>query len=218
MSGTRTTGDIASLARDVKVLKVYALMVTLGLGALGLMGAKSAQDPKELSVERINIVDSHGVTRLVIANAERMPLPRIDGKEYPRSIAPAGLLFYDSNGNEVGGLALSGNTERKLSALSFDYPNYDALGLLTQSGTTDQSSIAGLVVNSRPPRELDLPHASKVSQRRVAVLNENENAEVLLADRQGRDRIKLVVDDHGDPSIQILDEQGKVVFRAPTQK
>ena len=218
MSDTRTNRDLASLARDVKVLKIYALIVTVSLGAVALMGARSAQDSRELTVERINVVDSHGVTRLVIANPEHFPLPRIDGKEYPRAVAPAGMVFYDSNGSEIGGLALSGNADRKLSALAFDYPNYDALGLLTQVGANDQSATAGLVINSRAPREMSLPQAGKVVQRRVAVLNENENAEVLLADGQGHDRIKMIVDDHGDPSIQILDAQGKVVFRAPAQQ
>lgn len=120
------------LRRDVRWLKGYALVVTAAIVMLWLTRAEVADDSKVLNVERINIVDTSGIPRLVIANAERFPLPRLSGEEYQRSVAPAGILFYDTKGNEVGGLALTDASMGKISALAFDYPNYDALGLLTR--------------------------------------------------------------------------------------
>jgi hypothetical protein len=58
-----------------------------------------------LTVQRINITDSSGKTRLVIANSDRWPDAVVRGTIYPRSIHDtAGILFFDSMGMETGGL------------------------------------------------------------------------------------------------------------------
>ena len=207
------SADTSRLARDVRWLKVYAAATTLALGAFALTGAKSPT--RELSVERINIVDPSGNLRMVLANAERFPLPRLGGKEFPRAASPAGLVFYDAKGNEAGGIALTDAKLGKVSALAFDYPNYDALGLVTRVSADGKSALAGIQINSRPPPELDVLQASKVVQRRIAIHNENESAEILLADPQGRERIRLRVDPQGQARIEVLDAQGKVTFSAP---
>ena len=41
-----------------------------------------------------------------------------------------------------------------------------------------------------------------------------ENAELLIADPQGRPRIRIGVDKDGQPSIVMLSPEGKVVYRA----
>ncbi len=207
------SGDTARLARDVRWLKVYAAATTLALGAVALTGAKAPT--RELSVERINIVDPSGGLRMVLANAERFPLPRLGGKEYPRAVSPAGIVFYDAKGNEIGGVAMTDAKQGRVSALAFDYPNYDALGLVTRVSADGKSALSGFQINSRPPPELDVLQASKVVQRRIAIHNENENAEILLADPQGRERIRLRVDPQGNARIEVLDAQGKVTFSAP---
>jgi hypothetical protein len=210
--------EVPRIARDVRWLKAFAFMATLGIIVIALTAATSRRSATELSVERINIVDANGTTRLVIANAGRFPLPKLNGKEYPRAHAPAGMIFYDSKGNEVGGLAVSDQQAGKLSALAFDYPNYDALGLTTQVSADGKSATAGLRINSRPPADFDIDQASKVVQRRIAILNENENAVISLSDPKGRERIRLQVNDKGEPRIEMLDATGKVIFSAPEQK
>jgi len=208
-----TQVDVAKLARDVRLLKFYAVAATVALAVVALTGAKSP-DGKVVTAERIDIVDPSGVARLVIANTERMPLPRLDGKEYPRAVSPAGIIFYDREGNEVGGLAITDVDAGKVSALAFDYPNYDALGLVTRV-SPDGDALAALQINSRPPAELDVIAASKVVQRRIAIQNHNEDAEILLADPQGRDRIRLRVDQAGEARIEVLDASGKVTWSTP---
>ena len=42
-----------------------------------------------ITVQRINVADADGTTRLVIANSARLPGAIIHGKEYPRSINDA---------------------------------------------------------------------------------------------------------------------------------
>ncbi|MGX5674011.1 hypothetical protein [Thermomonas fusca] len=210
-----TVADSAKIVRDLRWLKIYAAVTTISLAILGLTAAK-APESKELTVERINIVDPSGVPRLVISNAERIPLPKLNGKEYPRAVHPAGIIFYDTKGNEVGGLAITDASIGKVSALAFDYPNYDAMGMVTRVSPDGKNSLAGLQINSRPPADLDVIEASKVVQRRIAIHNDNEDAEILLADPQGRDRIRLRVTRDGQARIEVLDEQGEVTFSAPS--
>lgn len=209
------TSENARIVRDLRWLKMYAVATTLILGAVALTTAKSLNTQGELTVERINVVDPNGTIRLVIANAERFPPPRLGGKEYPRAVQPAGLVFYDAKGSEVGGIAITDADMGKVSALAFDYPNYDAMGMITHVSADGKDALAGLHINSRPPARLDVIEASKVVERRIAIQNKNENAEILLSDPQGRDRIRLRVSNEGQARIEVLDENGKVTFSAP---
>lgn len=211
-----TITDSAKIVRDVRWLKMYAAVTTVLLAVIGLTAAKSPGSKAELTVERINIVDPSGVPRVIISNAERIPLPKLNGKEYPRAVHPAGIIFYDTKGNEVGGLAVTDAEMGKVSALAFDYQNYDAIGLMTRVSPDGKDAVAGLQINSRPPADLDVIGASKVVKRRIAVHNDNENAEILLADPQGRDRIRLRVTSEGQARIEVLDENGEVTFSAPS--
>ncbi|MGY0613108.1 MULTISPECIES: hypothetical protein [unclassified Luteimonas] len=202
----------SKVTRDIRWLKVYAVITTLALGVVALTAGKSPHSQAELTVERINVVDPSGVSRLVISNAERFPLPKLGGKEYPRAVQPAGIVLYDANGNEVGGVAITDAKMGKVSALAFDYPNYDAMGMITRVSPDGKEAVAGIHINSRPPADLDVIEASKVVERRIAIHNKNEDAEILLADPQGRTRIQLRVDHDGHASIEVLDEEGKVTF------
>ena len=210
-----TNNELARFARDIRWLKVYAACTTTALIVIALAAAKSSRGQAELTVERINIVDPSGISRLVISNAERFPLPTLNGKEYPRAVHPAGIVFYDAKGSEMGGIAITDASAGRVSALAFDYPNYDAMGMVTRVGPDGKDALAGLQINSRPPANLDVIGASKVVQRRIAIHNNNEDAEILLADPQGRDRIRLRVDHDGQARIEVLDENGKITFSAP---
>ena len=84
-------------------VKVYALLTTPWL-IFFLFSFNRIQDSfEEITVKRINVVDEKGNKRLVISNQERIPPPIIAGKEYKRAVSPAGMIFYNEQGNEVGG-------------------------------------------------------------------------------------------------------------------
>ncbi len=59
------------------------------------------------------------------------------------------------------------------------------------------------------------PDAAKQATRRIAIQNDCNDAEILLADASGKDRIRLRVDRAGDARIEVLDAEGRVVFSAP---
>ncbi len=168
-----------------------------------------------LTTERLNIVAPDGTLRLAIANEQRFPPPIINGKPLKRAVNPVGLLFFNDRGDEVGGLALSEPGGGRLSALSFDYPNFDAVGLLARVASDGKDATAGLVINSRAPAEMSAASAAGFVQQRAAVQNHNESAEVVLSDPAGRARLRLSVDPQGTPRMEMLDDAGKVTYRAP---
>jgi len=132
-----------------------------------------------------------------------------------RAVNPAGLLFFNDRGDEVGDLATSEPDGGRLSALSFDYPNFDAVGLITRVAGDGKDATAGLVVNSRAPAEMSAASAARVVQQRIAVQNHNESAEVVLSDPAGRARLRLSVDPQGTPRMEMLDDAGEVTYHAP---
>jgi hypothetical protein len=81
---------------------------------------------KELDVQRINLVEPDGTSRLVISNKALAPGIIIKGQEHPHpDRKTAGMIFFNDEGTENGGLIFGGEkgadgTERSSGHLSFD--------------------------------------------------------------------------------------------------
>src|SRR5437667_5527281 len=84
---------------------------TLLLGALSIAAFRQANRARftELDVERINIVEPDGKLRLVISNRPRSIGPIYKGQPfgYPGGGRP-GLIFFNDEGTENGGLTFTG--------------------------------------------------------------------------------------------------------------
>ena len=136
--------------------RAYVIAATL-FGILGLAAfARAVQKPRfdEIDVERINIIAPNGTPRLVISNAERAPDVIINGKTYHRSGSnEAGMIFYNEEGSENGGMGFSGHTrEGHVSAnagFMFDQYGQDQTVGLTYDEQDGRRS-AGLRVWDRP--------------------------------------------------------------------
>ena len=118
--------------------------------------SRAGQKPRfaEIDVERINVVAPNGKPRLVISNAERAPDVVINGKTYHRSGAnEAGMIFYNEEGSENGGMGFSGRTRDGHVAASagflFDQYGQDQTVGLTYNEQDGRRS-AGLRVWDRP--------------------------------------------------------------------
>ena len=112
-----------------RFIHLYAIGVTLLLGVLTLGGfAQPAENVRvrELTVERIHVVDASGRARVEIA-----------GSFPPRRTALAGLLFVNNDGGEAGGLVYRGRQEGgRVSAggsLTMDQYNEDQVVALQYS-------------------------------------------------------------------------------------
>lgn len=163
---------------------------------------------QNFNAKRININDASGKNRVVIANTDHIPQPIIAGKTYKRAYAPAGLIFYDRNGDERGGLAITDNEETNLNALAFDYQNADAIGILAQDNKHDNYFRAGLLINDK-----DLSGKPGHNINRINLLTENGNAALVMKDNNEIPRIILKVDSLGNPSIEMFDKNGKLNWK-----
>ena len=120
---------------SLRFLKAYAFVSTSVVVVLAIVAFREMQHAhfKEIDVQRINIVEPAGTLRMTISNHARMPDPVIGGKSYPLRSgtggAGAGLIFFNDEGNENGGLTYTGRktaTGHSAGAgLSFDQYNQD---------------------------------------------------------------------------------------------
>jgi len=195
-----------TISKPLKVL-LTALVVS-NIVLMGCIVNFYLDNKGTFNAERININDASGNNRVVIANTDNIPPPIIDGKTYKRAYAPAGLIFYDKNGDERGGLAITDNDETNLNALAFDYQNADAIGILAQDNKHDNYFRAGLVINDK-----DLSGKPGHNINRINLITENGNASLVMKDHNEVPRIILKVDSLGNPSIEMLDENGNLKWQ-----
>jgi hypothetical protein len=229
-----------TLRRDLRFLKAYAAGSTVAIvfltGAAFLQPAPARQKFREIDVERINVVEKDGRTRLVIANAERQAATVIDGKQIlPNRKRDAGLIFFNDEGDEDGGMTWSGRTENGLAradaGLSFDQYKQDETVTLRYS-QTGKDRQAGLTVADRPDASLGIAvrmndaktdaERAKVRQelvdagalgsrpRMFAGKDQSGTAKVTLSDGNGKARLLLSVDKTGAAKIEFLDAAGNI--------
>jgi len=231
------------LRRDLRLLQAWVIAATGGIAVLGMSWLTEAQDTRtrfeEIDVERINIVESDGRVRLVLANSERQADAVIAG----RVLAPgrgrgAGMIFFNQEGDEVGGLIFSGRMDQNgptaSGSLTFDqYQQDQTVALQYVEGNGRRR--AGLQIIDRPQRPLtelvDLTarrNAAADADDRASIQGEIDafgqtkqrvyvgksfagDATLTLADADGRDRLVLSVDAAGAARIRFLDGAGNVV-------
>lgn len=195
-----------------RLLAVYSTVLTTLLAAFALAGSAAARVERfdELDVQRINVREPDGTLRMVIANHARLPGVIVRGRENPPVDRPyAGMLFYNDEGTENGGLVFGGHRNANGEvvdagvALSFDC--YGATSQFVQlAGVQDsQNHLVGLTLSETEPSG---------NRRRVFMGHDKEGvASVALMDRNGKKRIVLQVTPEGTPSIAFLDADGTVV-------
>lgn len=230
--------------RDVRFLKVYAVLSTAVLAVFCFAAFQKASQKQhfgEIDVERLNIVEKDGTPRLILSNKARFPGLIIKGKEYPHERNTGGILYFNDEGTENGGLTTDvQKTPDGYEAggiLTFDQYNQDQTVAMLYRDRNGKRT-AGLQVWDRgetPILELydrvqavrrmpEGPEKQKAMQE-LAKLGgagrlfvgkiPNEHAVVALSDAQGRTRLRLVVEPAGAARIEFLDEAGKVTSTVP---
>src|SRR3954469_18569012 len=103
------------IRRELRLLKGYAIVVTALLGTVSLAAFRQASQKQkftEIDVERINVVEKDGKLRMIISNRSRSSGPIAYGKPfgYAGGNRP-GIIFFNDEGTENGGLTFSGKRE-----------------------------------------------------------------------------------------------------------
>lgn len=238
---------LARLEREVRMLRRYAAVSLLGFLVMGAAAFQSAQRQRfdVIDVERINVVEPDGRLALVIANQQRMPGVVFDGRERGDREGLNGLIFFNSEGDESGGLIhYSERTPEGVTAgghLSFDRFESDQVVTLNYRERPGWYG-AGLTVSHFPQgssREWfaaqdsieQLPEAERANAtqrlrrrfweegkwevQRVFAGEEGRSAMLRIADRRGHPRIQLMVDSLDVPRLQFLDAEGNVIQTLP---
>jgi hypothetical protein len=216
---TSSSQRLTQLLLAILAVGVWGLLLRPYLPIAAAAAKSSSATPPAtydtITVQRINVADADGTTRLIIANSARLPGAIIHGKEYPRSINDAaGVLFLDTKGEETGGLAFAKLRDNDVANLTFDYTYQltDGIRIWKQESADGAKWRAAFDIFDRRPYTGAVEDSQGV--QRIALADENQKAELLISDPQGRPRIRIGVDKGGEPSIVMLSPEGKVIYRA----
>jgi hypothetical protein len=237
------------IRHQLRILQLYAALSFAGFAFLALSAftqSNSTQRIDELTVQRLNVVDANGTLRFVLSNKDRMHPGVMDGVTINRPRPVAGMLFFNDEGDEVGGLTYTGtddNGRRANAGLMFDQLKQDqTIGISYSEGNGQRS--AGLQVWDRseeqPLSELikglnaanALPEGAARDEAVKAVRakaqpgprrlfvgkNSEKAATVSLADANGKPRLVMTVGADGAASIDFLDAEGKTLQRIPASR
>lgn len=230
-----------------RFLAIYSGILTL-VFAVTILGGFAAQPKKtsfeELNVQRINIVEPDGTLRMVISDKALFPGIIIKGQEHPHpSRKTAGMLFFNEEGTENGGLIFGGSKDKNGKGSSFGHLSFDAYEqdqVLTMDASQEGDARASaLMLIDRPDYPIsDIP---ALTDRIKALSQDQQKAEIAkftqakgaphqrlflgrgqdksvalkLKDVNGKDRVIVEVAPDGSPVIRFLDQDGKVISQLP---
>jgi hypothetical protein len=182
-----------------RFLMIYSGVMTVIFAASALNGFARAPQKltiEELDVQRINLREPDGTLRLVISDKSKAPEIFVKGKEYPHpDRKTAGMIFYNDEGTENGGLIFGGErskdgTKQSSGHLSFDAYEQDQTMALdsNQSGSDRQTRL----------QITDYPDYSLVD-----LFNFMASIKQLSAEQQ-RAKIDAFYAEHGRPTTRLV--------------
>ena len=232
-----------------RFLAAYSGVLTL-LFVFAVITGFARTDPRqsfdEIDVHRINVVEPDGTIRLILTNTASSPGVYIKNKEYPHPNGRkgAGLLFFDEEGTEDGGLAYgiskdaSGKVLGSEGHLSFDQYQQDQIFTIDAGRDGDKKfsilrmddrgdypindALEAVTRIRKLPADQQAAELKKFQQThpgdhpRVILGRARDGSSILqLKDPEGRDRLVLRVAADGSPHLQFLDASGKVLSEFP---
>jgi hypothetical protein len=231
------------LLRQIRFLKIYSAVLTLiVIASISLAFTYVNKNPrfKEIDVERINIIEKTGKLKMVISNDELQHPGIIEGKVVPKRSRSAGIIFFNTDGDECGGLIYDGTKKEAGFVLSIDKYLNDQIMQLQYSETSNNGTPVrsyGLKLWDRPDNytlgqlmttydSLEKLHNKKLLDEELQKLkdkgllghdrmfvgkNQANQVGVFIKDKNGLPRINLYVDDSNQVVMQALNEKGEPV-------
>ena len=231
----------------MKILPLINLILLIGIIVYLLISNTSKQEYKEneiipeITTERLNIVGKDGNKFVVLSNPEKQALATVNGKpvnpqESERNIA--GLLFFNEDGDEIGGLVYGIDSTNSYQLLTFDQRKNDQImalrkdeyledgewkkqyGLLLQERSEKQSNvIISELYNIRKIKDSILREKeydkfynnpeNLAPQRLFIGRTYSENVGLFLMDENNNPRLQIYLDEKGEPHIESFDENGE---------
>jgi len=232
---------LKKLEKQVRQLKIYALILTGVLVAWITYGFTAGSNHfKEITAERINIVERDGRVRMVLSNRELQHPGAMDGKQLADRGRPAGMIFFNDAGDECGGLVYDGDKKSASMTYSVDQWKNDQVMQMqyaqeNENGKpvksyglrmwerNDDFTLTKLMNYIDSLKKLNNNAAYKAGlaklrseglwprQRLFAGRMENGDVGLFLSDSKGEPRLKIFIDSVDNPVIQSLDARGRVI-------
>ncbi len=231
-----------------RFLVVYSgvLTVVFAVTMLGGFAPLKKSSFEEIDVQRINVVEPDGTLRMVISDKALFPGIFIKGQEHPHpNRKTAGMLFFNDEGTENGGLTFGGLKDKNgqvssYGHLSFDEYEQDQVFTIdaNQQGDKRRSGLSlvddpdypisevltamDAMKNLPPDRQNEemakfFAARGRPHQRLYLGRSADRAVALKLKDAEGRDRIVIQVTADGSPAIRFLDQDGKIVSEMPTR-
>jgi hypothetical protein len=154
------------LRREIRRLRrtnAAAIGLLVIVTASAFVQARGPTKFDEIDVGRINVREPDGRLRLTISNHARLPEVVVGGKSYPlrggTGVKSAGLIFFNDEGNENGGLAWAGGRTatgyEASAALTFDQFDQDET-VSIEYGDQNRRRTAGISVMDRPEEPIQI--------------------------------------------------------------
>lgn len=177
-----------------------------------------------LDVQRINIREPDGTIRLSLSNRTKFPGAIVRNEEHAHPRDVAGMLFFNDEGTESGGLIYSGaegSLGKPSSGLSLTFDRYQQDQQVQLLGVDEEGRhYGGLSFNDvadglkRPifsavDESLHRQGQAAITRRVFLGKSEKQDSVLELLDAKGNVRLELVVQPNGEALMRFLDEQGK---------
>jgi len=237
------------LNRQIKMLRIYVTVLTIVvIGCLvALVGIWRRGGPgEEITAQRINIVEPDGRLALVISNHARQHPGAMNGKDLPKRDRPAGMIFFNTEGDECGGLVYDGTKASASMVYSIDqYKNDQIMQIQYQQDSAQSLSRSyGFKLWDRSDRftfQNEIDYFDSLQRLHdTAALNAGTNAlrskgylgterlflgrtrdgntGLFLRDDKGIPRLRIYISKQNEPLIETLNEKGEVVSSARLDK
>lgn len=236
-----------------RFLAVYSGVLTVVFAATVLLGTVRGVDAgsagrastearfDEITVERINVVEPDGTLRMVLSSEARFPGLVFEGQEYEHpNRSTAGMLFFNDEGTETGGLTYGGSMDEDGDVSSYGHLSFDPYEQdqvitfgMDESGPNRKAQIT---IWDRPRWSMEelirLYHGTPEAERDSVLsdfLAARESAyprmwlgkshdggvSLRLNDAEGRERLVVEVGADGMPMLRFLDDEGEETARFP---
>jgi hypothetical protein len=226
----------AQLLRQIRNMKIYLAVITFlfilaVIYAFNFNNRNYGSHPhfSEIDVERMNIVERNGKLKMVISNQEKQSPGVFNGKTLAARNRPPGIIFFNTDGDECGGLVYDGDKKSSLMVLSIDQYKQDQVMQLQYARDKDDRhyglkmwdrpdnfSLSDLVRKNDSLKKLNDPAAYKTGIGQMQskgligterlFIGKNASGEVglFIKDSKGIPRIRLYVDKNGSGKIEFL--------------
>lgn len=220
------------LEKKVNFLTGYAIVSSL-IFSVVLLSSFGKEEKKEsfdeITAKKINLIGEDGSLRMVISNETRQHSGRMNGKDYPKRDRPAGMIFFNDEGDECGGLIFAGKTKdgKTSSGMSFTMDNYhddQVIQILnTEEYENGKSAIQrGLTINEYPLgsnidirnakfKELEKIENKEVRDQKMDELwaKEGSKRRLFIGRNKSNSSGLFLYDKDGNPKLKIhVDEDG----------